>query len=593
MNYKTLWEKLEFINVITSNGQINKQVKWILNQWPDIKNDLWNATSFLQWIPSNSSSEERIRIICVRDQITEQPKCKTCGSFTTFNRVKNRFNFYCNSKCSHQDPSIQNHYQQVFDQQRTEINNKRQQTMKERYGGTAPIHDPQVKQKILNNRTMPDSGKRKQTMKERYGANTWAESQIEPNTLAILQDYNVFKQYYIDCGLNKQKIANLLTVSTYTIRRYVALYNLDEYLKNHSMWFKTIKHANDKFLDDPQTSTEHLKNYQWLQFLLEHKSVPVGLLAEYLNCTVSHVYRWKNYHQLQSVTSKHSIPEQAIVSLLKQNEQLTIQQNVYDRIPPYELDIVIPELNLAIEYNGVYWHGELSGKHKQYHLNKTKMCEQVGLRLIQIWDYEWSFKQRIVRSRLNNLANVQHIEKIYARNTDVVQMTSSQNRRFFDDNHLQGSQSAQVAYGLVYNDQIVAAMSFSIPRFNTKCQWELIRFATKQNVSVIGGASKLFKHFVRQNDPTSVISYSDKRWNTGELYKQLKFEWSHSSQPNYFYFKTKNVDKLYSRNNFQKHKLPDKLEHFDKNLTEWQNMINNGYDRIWDCGNDVYIWTSN
>ena len=41
---------------------------------------------------------------------------------------------------------------------------------------------------------------------------------------------------------------------------------------------------------------------------------------------------------------------------------------------------------------------------------------------------------------------------------------------------------------------------------------------------------------------------------------------------------------------YQKHKLQNILENFDKDLTEWHNMKNHGYDRIWDCGNDVWFW---
>ena len=50
---------------------------------------------------------------------------------------------------------------------------------------------------------------------------------------------------------------------------------------------------------------------------------------------------------------------------------------------------------------------------------------------------------------------------------------------------------------------------------------------------------------------------------------------------------------LHSRHKFQKHKLESILNIYDHNLTEAQNMFDNGYRRIWDCGNLVYIWKSN
>jgi G:T-mismatch repair DNA endonuclease (very short patch repair protein) len=40
-----------------------------------------------------------------------------------------------------------------------------------------------------------------------------------------------------------------------------------------------------------------------------------------------------------------------------------------------ELDIYLPDYNLAIEFNGLYWHSE-DYVGKNYHLNKTIECEK-------------------------------------------------------------------------------------------------------------------------------------------------------------------------------------------------------------------------
>ena len=72
----------------------------------------------------------------------------------------------------------------------------------------------------------------------------------------------------------------------------------------------------------------------------------------------------------------------------------------HDRIiiNPKELDIVIDELNLAIEYNGDYWHSaELHLEHHdnldEYygcHLNKTIETNKKCYRLIHIWENEYN-----------------------------------------------------------------------------------------------------------------------------------------------------------------------------------------------------------
>ena len=258
-------------------------------------------------------------------------------------------------------------------------------------------------------------------------------------------------------------------------------------------------------------------------------------------------------------------------------------------ITPLELDIVIPDKKIAIEYNGSFWHSELCGKDKHYHLNKTRQCNEKGYRLIHVSDNEWINSKELVLSRIKNILG--HSDRIFARKCSILKLKAKESREFLDNNHIQGFHSATYHYGLTLNNEIITVMTFGKSRFNKNHQWELIRYANKMNTSVVGGASKLFKCFITHHNPTSIITYSDKRWNTGNLYEQLGFKYSHSSNPNYFYFHKSNTTVLLSRQQFQKHKLKDKLDKFDPKLTEWENMVINGYNRIWDCGNDVYVWT--
>jgi hypothetical protein len=61
--------------------------------------------------------------------------------------------------------------------------------------------------------------------------------------------------------------------------------------------------------------------------------------------------------------------------------------------------------------------------------------------------------------------------------------------------------------------------------------------------------------------------------------------------PNYFYFKPAlpQYMKLQHRYNFAKHNLSKKLMYFDSTQTEYQNMKNNGYFKIYDAGSYKYI----
>ena len=134
-------------------------------------------------------------------------------------------------------------------------------------------------------------------------------------------------------------------------------------------------------------------------------------------------------------------------------------------------------------------------------------------------------------------------------------------------------------------------MTFSKPRFNKDWEWELLRFCNKLNTTVVGGASKLLKGFINMYNPKNILSYADRCWSKGKLYENLGFDLIKTSPPNYWV--TKNYLHREHRIKYQKHKLSKILDSFDQELTEWENLKANGYDRIWDCGNLVYGLTCN
>lgn len=255
-----------------------------------------------------------------------------------------------------------------------------------------------------------------------------------------------------------------------------------------------------------------------------------------------------------------------------------------------EIDIYLPEYNLAIEFNGLYWHSELKGKDRTYHLNKSEQCSKNGIRLIHVLDRDWFHKRDIVKSIL--LINFNKCStKIFARNCQIKEISSKEKNNFLDTNHLQGQDKSKIKLGLFFNDTLVSVMTFGKPRFShTDFEYELHRFANKLETVIIGGVSKLWNYFIKTYTPLSIISYSEKNWFNGNVYKKLGMSQQSDSPPNPYYFK--GSSELLHRMSFQKHKLKDKLEKFDSELTAWENMQVNGYDRIWDCGNYVFEWKS-
>ncbi len=284
--------------------------------------------------------------------------------------------------------------------------------------------------------------------------------------------------------------------------------------------------------------------------------------------------------------------EYEIIDFLKSHIQTNIvhSHRVYiNGIKYYELDIFLPEYKYAIEFNGLYWHSENNGnKDKQYHLNKTSLCNNKNIQLIHIFSNEWLHNKEIIKSLILAKLGI-FKQRIYARKCIVKEISTIEKDQFLEINHRQGKDKSSVKLGLYYDNSLVSVMTFGKRQISRKNVLEMIRYCTKCYVQIIGGASKLFSYF-RTNywKGEDIYSYADRRWSNGRLYDKLGFTLSHISSPNYWY--TKDYNTLCHRVSFQKHKLKDKLEIFNSDLTEWENMKLNNYDRIWDCGNYVYVY---
>ena len=208
----------------------------------------------------------------------------------------------------------------------------------------------------------------------------------------------------------------------------------------------------------------------------------------------------------------------------------------------------------------------------------------MGFRLIHINEDEWQTKQAIVKSRIESLLGASLV--IGARKCSVRKINFP--GEFLEANHIQGAGApTNYNYGLFLQDELVAVMTFGKPRFSTLCEYELIRYCSLTGVTIAGGASKLLKAFIQDYPNRSILSYSDKRWSVGNLYKSLGFQLDHTSSPGYAYYK--NSIKL-SRFQCQKHKLEALFpEYYDPALTEGQIMELAGYSRMYDCGTDVWV----
>ena len=275
------------------------------------------------------------------------------------------------------------------------------------------------------------------------------------------------------------------------------------------------------------------------------------------------------------VGDQKSIKEKNIYEYIKSIYPGEIIQSYRDKL---EIDIYLPELKIGFEFNGLYWHSE-KFKEKNYHLDKTNYFKERGIRIIHIWEDDWTFKQDIVKSQINNLLNL-NTKKIFARKCVVKNVDIKESRKFLDDNHIQGFTSSNIKIGLYYDKELVSIMTFDQSEGRKKMEeggYNLSRFCNKIGYNVVGGASKLLSNFIKTYKPTRIISYADKDWSVGKLYYTLGFDNISDSKPDYKYIVS---DKRVHKSRYKKVKL--KIENMS--ITETQAMKNKNILRVYDCG---------
>lgn len=260
-----------------------------------------------------------------------------------------------------------------------------------------------------------------------------------------------------------------------------------------------------------------------------------------------------------------------------------------------ELDIRIPDKKLSIEVDGLYYHSEMSGgKHRAYHLMKTQACEVKGERLIHIFEDELAnpVKKRIAYSRLRHILGLTRF-RIAARDCVVREIDSELKRKFLRKYHIQGSDKSALSYGLFYKNRLVAVMTFggnrvALGQTAASGEWELVRYATVFNFNIMGGADKLLKYFERNHNPKVLKSYADRRWSQGGLYSRLGFENAGVTAMGYWYVEFRSDYPIrHHRYKFRKDVLVS--EGYDASKSEWEIMVERGFDRVWDCGHYLFV----
>lgn len=243
-------------------------------------------------------------------------------------------------------------------------------------------------------------------------------------------------------------------------------------------------------------------------------------------------------------------------------------------IPSWKIDLYNEENRVWIELE----EDRLCSRTRRVkNYQKSRIAEENGVFLYHIFQHEWETPntRTKIENQLRNLFG-KNERKIYARKCVIKEVPIPEKSAFLNKNHLQGDDHSSVRLGLYYQDELVSLMTFGKPRFNKRCAWELLRFCSAANTSVVGGASKLFSRFISEHRG-SIVSYSNIAKTRGDLYESLGFGLDHISKPNYVWCNG-------SGNVLSRYQCQIK--------NEVDTMIKRGYWRVFDCGNKVWIYNN-
>jgi len=511
------------------------------------------------------------------NNIKEKQKCY-CGKMTKFKNSTIGYYKYCSKKCMDSSEKTKE---------------KRKKTCLEKFGTNTPSENSKIKNKII------------ETNNKNYGTNSPLQNiDIKNKSIETLQ-----KNYNVDSPLKSEVIKNKMIKTNllkYNVENVSQLKEVQEKRKKTMLELYDVEYA----MQNDEIKNKMLKNQRktllskYLEYYNEYNVIDIDFEnKEYtMICDKNHKFKI-SYILLNSrrktntkictvcnpINKSISGLEIELLDFIKENYNNTILKSDRKILNGKELDIYLSDINLAFEFNGLYWHSELN-KDKYYHYEKTEKCEKKDIQLIHIYEDDWVYKNDIIKSMILNKLNKS--SKIYARKTQIREITDNNLiREFLDKNHIQGFVGASIKLGLYYEDELISLMTFGKNRLGIgklqKYDFELLRFCNKLNYTVIGGASKLFKYFLKTYNPIKIVSYADRSYSNGNLYSKLEFKYSHKSKIGYHYI----IDKMRKhRFNYRKSILVK--EGYDKNKSAHEIMNDRQLYRIYNSGHKCYIWSS-
>lgn len=385
----------------------------------------------------------------------------------------------------------------------------------------------------------------------------------------LLKSYteSQLRKWYLEENIGSQELADMLETTPLSLFRVFQKYGItkpkDKVLENiHKTWQERYGTTNLNLVPGVREKRE--------QTCLEKYGAKCYLVSQ----------------QCQSEFRNNSKPNREFAKLLEKNNiqferEFPLESNSFD----FRIDDILIEVNPYGTHNSTWGLFGKPGKDPKYHFEKSQLARENGYRCIHVWD--WDDREKI-------LMMLQERKPLYARNLSLQEISQTEANRFLKQFHMQGGSKGQtICLGLYRDSELMEVMTFGKPRFNKNYEWELIRLCTRPGWFVVGGAERLFKTFLIQNKPNSIVSYCDWSKFSGEVYTRIGFTLKNPGVPSRHWYNTKSgahvTDNGLRMKGFDK-LFGEQYGRFGKGTNNSDLMRQHGFVEIWDAGQAVYVW---
>ena len=580
-----------------------------------------NSKSFARWLSfrpvlKNWVQDQQVilgtrgineTLFCIQNQVT--PTLCPCGKIALFNTFTKGYRKFCNFRCpckglahaqtvadmwsdsdrlaqmiSTRDATNLERYGTTNPALNTEVKARTQATVRARYGADTPFQSDVIIAKIkktnqqrygvdlpLQNPAIraqaAESFKKKHgAQKMQFARAAWQLANPDTNPFSMPAIQQKIKNYWQEqWGVDHPaKVPQILAKSVATL------------MQNHGV-------ANPAQIGIPVASLALLQNAD--QLCEKLTSMGVQSLADLLCVRPALIVSYHHRHGLTVLPrNARSLQEEDVYAFLV-SLGVRVERNNRKLAAPLEIDFILPDFHIAIEYNGLYWHSELGGnKNKTYHQKKQQRCAQQQYQLLTIWEDEWLNQNAIVKRHIQHLVN-QTTTVVGARKLCIHPVDLITCNAFLQHHHIQGAVlNSAITLAAWHGDQMVSVFTTQRKNIHTL---DITRWCVDQRASYPGLLSKFVKYIHVNHNITAMTTVADLRWSAGKSYVQAGFILEASIPPDYQYTDYVSRDHKF---NLRKTKISKKYNMDITGKTENQLCNELGFDRIWDCGKLKFVW---